>query len=333
MTALVRVADPPARAGVQLPSARGWIDLLAPAAELARTIAPTDFVPRNYRNNPPAITAAILYGDEIGLGPLVAVNQIFVIEGRVFIAAEAQRALVLRAGHEIVLEESTSVRACWAGVRAGGQKVTRIVWTMDRARRARLDGKPNWRSYPEQMLSARASAELCRAIFADAIHGLGAIEEYDGDDGLDGATSSAATPAPRTTRSRRRAVAAAVVAPDPGPGTAPELPPLPGETDVAAVDLADATRDDEQAAQLIEPRQLRRLQSLMRTRGIGDRADRLALACEIIGRTVTTSKELTEIEADRVIDYLEHLEPAPPYAHDETEQAPAPPDEPGTLPV
>jgi hypothetical protein len=307
---LARIVDPPARA--DRGSARGWIDLLAPAAEVAKTIAPTEFVPKALRHNVPAVTAAILYGDEVGLGPLASVNEIHVIEGRIFVAAEAQRALVLAAGHAIWPDELGTTRATWCGRRTGSEQVTRVTWTLDDARRANLAGKPNWRSYPRQMLSARASAELVRAMFADVVHGLGALEEFDSIDG--DADRGASPPArPRATR-RRRPVVAAAAEPETrdveAPLAAPLLPPLPGETD----------EPDEPAVELLTAGQLRRLQQLMRDHGIGTRSERLALAVEIIGRTISTSKELTTVEADRVISYLEKL--------DEPPDEPQPPDEP-----
>jgi hypothetical protein len=312
---LVRVPDVEPRHEL-----RAWIEILAPAAELARTIAPTDFVPRAYRNNPPAITAAVLYGDEIGLGPLVAVNEIHVIEGRVFVSAEAQRALVLAAGHEVWPEELTTTRATWCGRRRGSEQTTRITWTLDDARRARIDGKPNWKGYPRQMLSARASAELCRAIYADVIGGIGVLEEFDDPDDA-AATPGAVAPAPRSTRSRRGKVAAAATAPEPGPATVPELPPLPGET---TTDLDDAQRSDvedaPQTAELLTPSQLRRLQALFRAKGIETQADRRALEVEIVGHDLASTKALTVDEGDRVIGHLEAL-PTPG-----DEQADVPPE-------
>jgi hypothetical protein len=80
---------------------REWIALVPAAAELAKSVANTDFVPRGMRNNPAAITAAILYGDEIGLGPMQSLAKIAVIDGRPTLAAETQRGLVLQAGHKM----------------------------------------------------------------------------------------------------------------------------------------------------------------------------------------------------------------------------------------
>ena len=309
---LVRAVDPPAHSVAQV---RGWIDLMMPAAELARTVAPTDFVPKAFRNNPPAITAAILYGDEIGIGPMQSLKHIRIIEGNPWIAAEAQRALILAAGHQIWPEELSTTRATWCGRRAGSEQVTRITWTIDDARRARIDGKPNWRAWPRQMLSARASAELARAVFADVIGGLGAIEEAD-EIAADASAPTAvdAQPSAVGTKRRRRAVAAAPTdteATRPPVADVTPMPPLPGEE--ASQPTAEPVESDEPLSQ----RQLNRLQSLCRSRGIGDRSDRITLASEVIGRTITSSKDLTSAEADRFIGYLEEL---PAVDRDEQDQ-------------
>jgi len=80
------------------------------------------------------------------------------------------------------------------------------------------------------------------------------------------------------------------------------MPPLPGEeASQPPVEPVESAED------LLSQRQLSRLQSLCRSRGIGDRIDRLTLASEVIGRTLGSSKELTVTEADRFIDYLEQL--------------------------
>jgi hypothetical protein len=292
---------------------RSWVELMAPAVELAKAIAGTEFVPRALRDKPAAIAAAILYGDEIGLGPMVALQMVAVIDGRPYVAAQAQRALVLSAGHELWLEEATNARATWAGRRHGSQEVTRITWTMDDSRRAHLDRKPNWQSYPRAMLSARASAELVRATFADAVGGLRAIEELeDFAPDLVGlpavpAADGTLTPAPagRRARTPRRTPPVAVVESAPAPPPRPPLrPPEPVGT-FGGVNVYEETAATEPAA--MTGGQRNRMHGLFRARNIPDRADRLILTAEVIGRPVKSSKELTSAEADRIIDYLERM--------------------------
>jgi hypothetical protein len=302
---------------------------MAPAVELAKAIATTDFVPRALRNNPAAIAAAILYGDEVGLGPMQSLAKIAVIDGRPFIAAEAQRALVYAAGHDLWLDEATNTKATWCGRRHGTDQVTRITWTMDDARRAHLDAKPNWRSYPRAMLSARASAELVRAAFADVVGGLRALEELDefepGLVGLPAGPAAALADPPAGTRRRARARAARAPVPPTSPpddwSAAPagrRRLPLPGESLEAEPDPAPPDRwpgapepEGPAPAPMTGP-QRRRMMALFRERAIGDRAERLRLSAEWIGRPIATASELTSREADRIIDVLESLAPAEP---------------------
>ena len=139
------------------PSRPSWIDVMDRGVELAEIIANTDFVPKGLRGNQPAILAAILYGHEVGLEPMQSLAKISVIEGRPSLWAEAQRALILAAGHEMWVEESTVTRATVAGRRRDSKQTQRVTWTLDDAKRARIAGKQNWQTYPRQMLVARAS--------------------------------------------------------------------------------------------------------------------------------------------------------------------------------
>lgn len=219
---------------------------LAPEAwKLASRVADTDFVPKALRGKPEAVLACILAGHEAGISPMQSLAKIHVVEGRPAMAAELMRALVLRAGHEIWIEESTSTRVIVAGQRAGSERVSRVAWTMDDAKRASLAGKNNWRSYPRAMLLARATAELCRALFPDVLAGIShTIEELaDGDD-VDRPAEPEETPAaaapPTTTAKAKRAA----TAPNAAPAMEPEVvdkprgdvPGLPGEDD----DIVDA---------------------------------------------------------------------------------------------
>ena len=151
--------------------AQSSLDLAPQAWGLAERIAQTDFVPPALRGKPEAVLACILAGHEAGVSPMQALAKIHVIEGRPAMSAELMRAIVLRAGHEIWLEESSSTKAVACGKRAGGTRTSRVEWTMDDAKRAQLDQRQNWRKFPRAMLAARATAELCRSLFPDVLDG------------------------------------------------------------------------------------------------------------------------------------------------------------------
>ena len=163
---------------------RSTFEIMPEAIELATHVARTEFVPSSLRGKPEAVVAAILQGHELGLEPMASLNKIHVVDGRPTLAAELMRALVQRAGHEIWLEEASSTRVTMGGRRRGEEHPTRITWTLDDAKRARLDNKNNWRAYPRAMLIARATGELCRLLFADVLAGISyTVEEVR--DGFD----------------------------------------------------------------------------------------------------------------------------------------------------
>jgi hypothetical protein len=243
-------------------SSSSSLELAPEAWKLASRVADTDFVPKALRGKPEAVLACILAGHEAGISPMQALAKIHVVEGRPAMAAELMRALVLRAGHELWIEESTSTRVIVAGQRAGSERVSRVAWTMDDAKRANLAGKNNWRSYPRAMLLARATAELCRALFPDVLAGIShTIEELaDGDDvdrPLEPEDAGEATTAPPTTKARARRAA---TAPGAAPAMEPEVvdrprgdvPGLPGEDDIIEAEVVEPD-EVEPAHELAEP--------------------------------------------------------------------------------
>jgi hypothetical protein len=148
--------------------------------KLAQTVAGTDFVPRTLRGNVPAITAAMLTGREIGIGPMHSLRAIDVIDGKPSLSAELMASLVLRSGHYLWCAESTAETCTMVGRRKDwpdripDQSVT---WTVEDAKQAGLAGKGNWQKYPRAMLRARATSELCRGVFADVVERVGYVAD------------------------------------------------------------------------------------------------------------------------------------------------------------
>ena len=298
-----------------------WVQLLTESAQLARMIANTDFVPRALRGNEAAIAATILYGDEVGLPPMQALAKIAVIDGKPSLTAEAQRALIQAAGHSL-RGQGTTTKYTWTGTRADTGDTMEFTWTLDDAKRASLAGKQNWRHYPRAMLSARASAELARALFADVIGGLAATEELE-EPGAPppaepaptnpGAADLAAAAPGTVTRKRKTTASAAVVAPTApaAPPPAPPEPPLPDDYPLPAPPKAS-------------DQQLKLLFSLFREKGYEQREDRLAWTNEhlsrLFERTIESASELTDVEASALIDQLQQADPKPePDAPDDSQ--------------
>lgn len=150
-----------------------WAESAVAANNIAQSLARTSFVPKAFQGKPDEVTAAILAGQEMGLSPMAALRSMHVIQGVAALSAISLRGLVQSKGHEIWTEEITASRAIVCGRRKGSDQVERVVWSMDRAQKAGFVSKnPNYKSQPQNMLLARATAECARLIAADALMGM-----------------------------------------------------------------------------------------------------------------------------------------------------------------
>lgn len=308
----------------------GWASQVAAVAKLAAVIAGTDFVPRGYRGSDTAVTAAILFGREIGIGPITALQGIYVVNGQVAMRAQLMRSLVLARGHHLHIGEWNNATCSMVGRRVGDTEDTVVTWTTEDARRARLLNNPAWTAYPRSMLLARATGELCRAVFADVIGGMTLTTEEAED--LPPAQVDDHRPT-RTVRRREPKTPPPVSgppAPDPGtvpdaprPSAAPphpatgELPPLPEDTmaetgpapaqngpQAAERPMADqpSTPDPDGPLSSAQRGEVFRLLGVHGRFGTHD--ERVRVLSGLIGRRVVTTNELTRAEASRAIDQL-----------------------------
>jgi hypothetical protein len=320
----------------------GWTDVLPAVGDLAAKISQTEFVPDTMRGKPAVVAAAILYGRELGLAPMTSLRSVSLIKGRPALSSEAMRAMVLAAGHTIAFEEMTAARCVIIGRRRGSEDSTRVVFTMDDAKKMGVGGNAQYAKMPRQMLAARATAELCRLIFADVIGGLVADVEVDDD------SEPLATVTPMTTARRKNPPK---VDPNPEPPAALAEPTQPDEpvldddiVEAEVVDddpqpepvLDDATQaaltvvTDIMDAEVIEtsdgpakaraalnaakagkpagpitPQQLKALQAGFAAIGIKDRDQRLGIAAGLAGRPdLGSANDLTAAEAKDVLDGL-----------------------------
>ena len=222
------------------------------AASLADQIARSDFAPAGLRGKPEAVMAAMLQGHELGIGPMAALAEIGVINGKPCISAKLMRALVQRAGHDLWFEVKTSTKVTICGRRKDWpeDRVAKVTWTMDDAKTAGLSGGQNYRKYPRAMLAARATGELCRDNFADVLGGLSYTHEEVSDGDLvadadvviesrdDVAPPEKATSTRKAKSAPARKVAAAKATPTTTVAAPVDLPPLPGEDGYG--DIVDA---------------------------------------------------------------------------------------------
>jgi hypothetical protein len=273
-----------------------WVAVLGPVGELAAKIANTEFVPKALRGNIPATAACILTGREIGLGPMESLAKIHMVNGRPSLAAELMRSLVLRAGHFIKFTTLTDVKVTIEGKRAGEDEWLAVSWTTAMAVTAKVNSKDTYQQYPRAMLSSRATSELCRLIFPDALGGISYTPE------------ELEEPAPGVTLTRAKAI------------DSPTTKVARAKTE--KVEVEDPSFDDDEPAsvdqELITDAQVRLVKTLFTKIGMKDRDAQHAYMKEIIEREITTSKELTKHEASMCIDRLQSSEAMDEATHDVT---------------
>lgn len=243
MDAGKKLVKPPAPPSLTVPIPGGIMSRLERFAHSFQAIYPaaqalvtTNFVPQAYQGRPDQAAAAILYGDELGMTPMVALRSIHLINGTPALTAVAMRGLVQSKGHLIWVEESTATRAVVRGRRAGDDQVETSTWTIDRAKALGLTNRDNWRQQPIAMLIARATAECARLIAADVLMGM----EYAVEEANDMPLEIPDAPPKRGTRTiKRRPLPAKDAQPDEPDTDEPDEPePEPAEAQADEIEPA-----------------------------------------------------------------------------------------------
>jgi hypothetical protein len=154
------------------------------AMRFSEILASSTMVPRDFQGKPGNVLVAIQWGREVGLGPLQALQNIAVINGRPSIWGDAALALVR--GHpdcasvQEGAEGEGDARQGWCEVTRRGEQPQRRTFSIADAKRAGLWGKSGpWTQYPDRMLQLRARGFAIRDVFPDALRGVMTREEAE----------------------------------------------------------------------------------------------------------------------------------------------------------
>lgn len=148
----------------------------------SKCVVASRLAPKSY-STPEQVLIAIEWGAEVGFGPMQSLTAFTVLNGVPRIMVEPAMALVMASGllaqrHDRVEGEGLERRAVVAFVRRGGLAIERTFSIAD-AKRAGLDGKDNWRGYPDRMLLARATGYAAHDLFPDVLRGMRVAETFD----------------------------------------------------------------------------------------------------------------------------------------------------------
>lgn len=158
----------------------------AEAMHMLQSLAGSNLVPKQFRNDPWGIAIAIDTGHRLGYGILQSLQNICVINGKPTVYGDELLARCKRDPlYEYVKEslvgdwdKGDAVATCRAK-RRGEDEVVR-TFSKDDAIRAKLLGKDGpWTTYPTRMLSMRARGFALRDCFTDTLQGVISREEAE----------------------------------------------------------------------------------------------------------------------------------------------------------
>ncbi len=122
--------------------------------------------------------AVVQCGLELGLQPMQALNNIDIIKGKLCLNAKTMLSLMIRAGIQYEILESTD-KICRMKFSRGTMNIE-VSYSMEEAKAAGLIKEGSgWMKYPSDMLFARCISRASRRIAPDVIQGLYTPEEME----------------------------------------------------------------------------------------------------------------------------------------------------------
>ena len=156
---------------------------------LSKGLAVSGLVPDTLRGKPNDVAVILLYGAELGLTPMQAIQGIYVVKGRPMLSAQTWGTKIRQAGHKLVILNSTRTEATVCITRGDDRTQHVETFTIEDAVAAGLckliDGKVisrgskgdalPWEAYTRTMLRNRAITHCARFACPEAAFGNAGI--------------------------------------------------------------------------------------------------------------------------------------------------------------
>lgn len=139
---------------------------------MARVLSDSTLLPAYLRGKPANVLVILQGARALDVSAFWALQSMHVIEGKLGMAAELMRALVIRSGHTCRVVERSMDRAIVEIKRADRAEPYRAEFTWEDAVAAKLTKKDNWVMYRKSMLVARATAIAVRDECPDVMFGV-----------------------------------------------------------------------------------------------------------------------------------------------------------------
>lgn len=288
-----------------------WASEMDAAYKIASVVCNTMFAPAHFRGKPEEAAAAILYGDTLGMPPMVSLKTIYVVHGSPALYAQQMYAIAISKGHEIERVNATETAVSFRGRRRGTTTWQTVEWTIERARKAKYTSNSKYQENPIGMLTEKCKAEIAKLVAPDALAGMSSVEEIELGDFEDlGEVAQPAAPAP---------AAKAKVAVRRRTAPAPELPAVVHNAPVETVEQEPESVD---GTEMMTPEQWTHLSAALMGAGHKTKAAMGTAIEEQLNRVTGGPDDITAQEADDLIGFFNGSAGAP-AALDEAAQADA----------
>lgn len=147
------------------------------AYRLAGNLAASNLLPQDLRGKPSDVLVILLYGQELGLAPMQAIQTIDVMKGRPSLRANLWVALARKAGHKVRVVEETATSCTVKVTRHDDPEPHIVTYTLEDAKTAGLLSNSNYAKNPKAMLYARAASTCCRRACPEVA--MGFSDEYE----------------------------------------------------------------------------------------------------------------------------------------------------------
>ncbi len=158
------------------------VNSLDAAMACAELISKSSFCPKGMNGKPGDIVVALQMGQELGLKPMQALQNIAVINGRPSLWGDAMLAVCRQSSQwEYIKEEYLEdKKVCICSVKRKNEPVFIQSFSEADAKTAGLWSKEGpWRQYPKRMLQMRARGFALRDAFPDLLRGIITPEEAE----------------------------------------------------------------------------------------------------------------------------------------------------------
>src|SRR6476646_1422622 len=142
---------------------------LSETMELGKVLAQTGYF-KDARDAGQCV-ARILYGRELGIGPMASMMGVHIIEGKPSPSANLMATLMKRSTRYNYRIAEWTDQVCTIVFYEHGEECGTASFSMKEAQAAGVGGKDVWRRYPKAMLFSRALSQGARAYCADVFGG------------------------------------------------------------------------------------------------------------------------------------------------------------------